>query len=223
MPSLDIFTDNMKKLGIQKDMPIICYDNQGLFSVARAAWMFRYFGADNVRILNGGLKKWVAESNPTESGYQDKHGSGSHDGDFGYQVKDASSCILDIKEMHTLAGQLYNEDFSTQVLDARGSARFNAEVPEPRPGVRGGCIKNSMNLPFNKLVNENGTMKSNEELQEIFKGLGVDHSKPIVNTCGSGVTACVLELGLAILGTHSKVYDGSWSEYGSVDEPDFKK
>ena len=125
--------------------------------------------------------------------------------------------------MHKIAGQLFCEDTSTQVLDARGAARFNGEVPEPRPGVRSGSIKNSLNLPFNKLVNEDGTFKLNEELQEIFKSTGVDLSKPIINTCGSGVTACVLELGLGILGTPSKVYDGSWSEYGSIDEPEFKK
>ena len=88
MPSLDIFTENMKKLGIPKDQLIVCYDNQGMFSVARAAWMFRFFGADNVRILNGGLKKWVADGNVTESGDQVKHGSGSNDGEFSYQVKD---------------------------------------------------------------------------------------------------------------------------------------
>jgi thiosulfate/3-mercaptopyruvate sulfurtransferase len=108
-------------------------------------------------------------------------------------------------------------------LDARGAPRFNGEVPEPRPGVRSGCIKNSINLPFTKLVNEDGTLKSNEELREIFKSRDIDFSNQIINTCGSGVTACVLELGLGILGTQSKVYDGSWSEYGSIDEPKFKK
>jgi thiosulfate/3-mercaptopyruvate sulfurtransferase len=129
---------------------------------------------------------------------------------------------MDIKVMHKLAEQLFNEDTSTQVLDARSKERYNGEVAEPRAGVRSGCIKNSLNVPFNCLVNaEDGTLKSDEELSQILKDIGVDFSKPIVNTCGSGVTACVINLSLNILGTPSKVYDGSWSEYGSIDEPKF--
>ena len=99
-----------------------------------------------------------------------------------------------------------------------------ARVPEPRPGMRGGHIKNSINVPFNLLVNVDGTFKTEEEIRDIFAKRGVDFNAQIINSCGSGVTACVLDLGLALQGvTKSSIYDGSWSEYGAIDEPDFSK
>lgn len=160
MPTLEIFTDNMRKLGIQRNHDIVCYDTQGMFSVARAAWMLRYFGAQNVRILNGGLKKWIKEDRPLAKNAAQQPVSA--DGDFGFSVKDPSRCILDIKQMHSVAKELYHGGSSgkVQVLDARSADRFNAKVAEPRPGVRSGSIRNSINVPFNLLVNEDGTFKS---------------------------------------------------------------
>jgi thiosulfate/3-mercaptopyruvate sulfurtransferase len=110
-------------------------------------------------------------------------------------------------------------------VDARSEARFTGSVAEPRAGVRSGSIKNSLNVPFNILVDsETGMMKSDDELRSIFNQQGVDLTKPIINSCGSGVTACVLELGQQLAGkADAVVYDGSWSEYGSIDEPDFAK
>ena len=129
--------------------------------------------------------------------------------------------------MHAIAKDLYKRGSISgpvQVLDARGAPRFNGEVAEPRQGVRSGSIKNSINVPFNLLVNDDGTFKNEEELNIIFADRGVNYDSEIVNSCGSGVTACVVELGLKLSGaTNTKIYDGSWSEYGSVPEPDFTK
>ena len=132
---------------------------------------------------------------------------------------------MDIGYMHKVAKGLYNKEADAfQVIDARNPARFNAEVKEPRAGVRSGSIKNSINLPFNVLVNDDGTFKDPQQLSKVFTLSLVDFNKPTIHTCGTGVTACIVDLGMNILGkTDSSVYDGSWSEYGSVDEPDFTK
>jgi len=168
-----------------------------MFSVARAAWMFRYFGAGNVRILNGGLKQWTSEGKKLESGDQAKNGEPVSEGIFDYQVQNSNKVILDIKDMHNAASDLYHQkDGAIQVVDARSGERFNGTVAEPRPECRSGSIKNSLNVPFNLLVNsETGMMKSDEEIRAVFEKQGVNMDKPIINTCGSGVTACVLELG----------------------------
>ena len=195
-----------------------------MFSVARAAWMLRYFGATNVRILNGGLKKWIAENRPlAKNAPQDPI---SEEGDFSYSVKDPSRCILDVSHMHAVARELFHggSNGRVQVLDARSADRFNAKVPEPRAGVRSGSIKNSINVPFNLLVNDDGTFKSELEIDAIFKARGVNYEAELINSCGSGVTACVVDLGLKLnSAANSKIYDGSWSEYGAVAEPDLNK
>lgn len=123
---------------------------------------------------------------------------------------------MDIEEVHRVAFYLTKKATNWQILDARGAARFNGEVPEPRKGVRSGHISGSKNLPFNELVDENGCMKPDKELARIFTDKGIDTTLPVVNSCGSGVTACVLDLGLSILGAEkSIIYDGSWTEYVS--------
>ena len=128
--------------------------------------------------------------------------------------------------MHSAAKELYNgTQGELQVLDARAPARFNGEAKEPRAGVRSGSIKNSINVPFN-ILQENGCMKGEEDLKKAFsdQGVNLNASVPIINTCGSGVTACIVDLGLKLAGVDrsmSRIYDGSWSEYGSVEEPKF--
>ena len=127
--------------------------------------------------------------------------------------------------MHNAAQDLLlKKPGSPQILDARGPDRFNGSVPEPRPGVRSGNIPGSINVPFSMLVNPDGTMKTDDELAVVFQQQGVNPSQATINTCGSGVTACIIDLGLKLVGNQdSKIYDGSWSEYGSIPEPEFKK
>lgn len=132
--------------------------------------------------------------------------------------------ILDINRIHELAYNITKQGQNAQILDARPAARFNGEVPEPRKGIRSGHISGSKNLPFGELIDANGCLKSEDELAKIFEGKGIDPTKPTVNSCGSGVTACILDLALSVMGGQkSAIYDGSWTEYGQIDEPDFDK
>ena len=177
--------------------------------------MFRYFGAKNVRILNGGFKKWVHEHRKTASGQQTLHVSPVSIGVFDYKVADPEKCILDINEIYSVARDIHHKKTDVQIVDARSAGRFNGTAPEPRPGLRGGHIAGSLNLPFNLLINDDGTFKSDEEIATAFKEAGVDISKPILNSCGTGVTAAVVSLGADLLGSkNNRLYDGSWSEYG---------
>lgn len=205
----------MKRLRVLPTDSIVCYDSLGLFSAPRAAWMFRFFGAENVRILNGGLKKWKLEGRPLVSGPQIFPDEPT--APFDYKVVNENRVILDINKVHNISFYLYKKDSNYQILDARAAARFNGEVAEPRKGVRSGNITGSKNLPFTELIEEsNGCLKSDKELAKIFLAKGVDTTLATVNSCGSGVTACVLDLGLSILGADkSIIYDGSWTEYVS--------
>ncbi len=141
----------------------------------------------------------------------------SSDAKFDYKVVDPSKAITDINEVHKVAFYLSKKATDWQILDARGAARYNGEVPEPRKGVRSGNITGSKNIPFTELINEStGCLKTDKELAKIFLDKGVDTTLPTINSCGSGVTACVIDLGLSILGAEkSAVYDGSWTEYVS--------
>jgi thiosulfate/3-mercaptopyruvate sulfurtransferase len=204
LPSAAKFASRMRKMGIGDGMRIIAYDSEGLYSAARVWWMFRVMGHDDVAVLNGGLKKWKAE---------------------GRSVTD------DVTQLRTprhftarLHGQLVRDkadvmglvnSTTVQIVDARAPARFKGEVPEPRAGLRSGHIPGSKNVHYATLLNADGTLKSEPELAAIFKAAGVDPMKPVVASCGSGVTAGVVALALAKLGqTHVAVYDGSWTEWG---------
>ena len=214
LPTCDIFTEHMKKLRIAPSHDIVCYDNLGIFSAPRVAWMFRYFGALNVRVLNGGMKKWLIDGRPTASGDQIQPIEMPEDA-YNYQVVDKAKCFMNINDIHRIAFYISKKTSDYQILDARGAGRFNGTVPEPRAGLRGGHITGSVNLPFDQLINqETGCMKEDKELAKIFLEKGIDTTLPIVNSCGSGVTASVNDLGLSIMGAeHSAIYDGSWSEY----------
>ena len=177
----------------------------GLFSAARVWWTFRVMGVDDVSVLNGGLPKWKQEGRPIESGpprpRTTRHFTARRNLDL---VRDAS----DIKTLL--------KDKSAEIVDARAPERFAGKAPEPRPGLRSGHIPGAHNLPYAKLLNQDGTLKTAPELEKLFAEAGVDLNKPVVTSCGSGITASVLALGLAQLG-HRKtsVYDGSWSEWGA--------
>lgn len=205
LPSPEQFSSQMRKMGIGDGMRIVVYDSQGMFSAARVWWTFRTMGVEDVAVLNGGLAKWRAEGRDLEDGPLQvrgpRHFTSRRNAEF---IRDRDEILARI------------DDKSEQILDARAADRFRGEAPEPREGLRSGHIPGSLNLPYGALINDDGTLKAASELDKAFKEAGVDLSKPVINTCGSGVTASILFLALAILGhRHTSVYDGSWSEWGA--------
>jgi len=204
LPSTAKFASRMKKMGIGDGMRIVAYDSEGLYSAARVWWMFRVMGHNDVAVLNGGLKKWKAEGRPVTDEVTQlrtpRHFTAVFHGEL----------VRDKADVLGLIGSK-----ATQIVDARAAARFAGTAPEPRAGLRSGHIPSSKNVPFGSLLNADGTLKSEAELRAVFKGAGVDPAKPVVASCGSGVTAGVIALALARLGQgNAAVYDGSWSEWG---------
>src|SRR5262245_627934 len=204
LPSAELFASRMKKMGIGDGMQVVAYDSEGLYSAARVWWMFRAMGHQDVRVLNGGLKRWKAEGRPLEDG-EPRRRSERH-----FTARLNAELVRDVADVKGLIGSK-----ATQIIDARAAARFEGKVPEPRAGLRSGHIPGSRNVPFGSLLNADGTLKPAAELRAIFTRAGVDAGKPIVASCGSGVTAGVIALALAILGrADAAVYDGSWTEWG---------
>jgi thiosulfate/3-mercaptopyruvate sulfurtransferase len=204
LPSPAKFASRMKRMGVGDGMRVIVYDSEGLYSAARAWWMFRIMGHDEVAVLNGGLKKWKAEGRPLEDG-EPRRRTERH-----FTPRFHAELVRDAAEMKALIG-----DRATQIVDARAAGRFEGRDPDPRPALRKGHIPSSRNVPFATLLNTDGTLKAAAELQTIFGKAGVDTARPIVATCGSGVTAGVVALALALLGRpDAAVYDGSWVEWG---------
>jgi len=183
---------------------VVVYDQRGIYSAARVWWTFRLFGHQDVAVLDGGLPKWLAEGRPVDDEPvepRERHFTARRHGAI---VRDAPQMARAVK--------LGDE----QVVDARSPGRFRGEDPEPREGLRQGHIPGSMNVPFETLLNDDQTMKPPNEIRGIFEAAGVDLGRPIVTTCGSGVTAAVLTLGLVRIGhTRNAVYDGSWTEWGA--------
>ncbi|MGI9382007.1 MAG: 3-mercaptopyruvate sulfurtransferase [Methyloligellaceae bacterium] len=207
LPSPEKFSSRMRRMGIGDGFRIVCYDSTGLFSAARVWWTFRVMGVDEVAVLNGGLAKWKSEGRPLEDG-PPAHRTERH-----FTSRRKAELVRDRDDVLAITGNA-----SAQIVDARAAARFEGQVPEPRPGLRAGHIPGSLNLPYDALLNADGTVKSTPQLKALFAGAGVDLSKPVVTTCGSGVTASILALALAILGhRNTSVYDGSWSEWGADD------
>ncbi|SHG50397.1 thiosulfate/3-mercaptopyruvate sulfurtransferase [Kaistia soli DSM 19436] len=202
LPSPEAFAAAVGALGISERQTIVVYDGAGLFSAPRVRWTFRVMGAIDVRILEGGLPAWVAAGLPLET-----HGPKPEAAVF--QAKLDRDAVRAIDEMQSIIGSA-----AVEIVDARPAARFRGEAPEPRPGLRSGHMPGSRNVPASELI-ANGKLKSPDAVAVIFAEAGVDPAKSIVTTCGSGVTAAILALGLETIGAKNvALYDGSWAEWG---------
>jgi thiosulfate/3-mercaptopyruvate sulfurtransferase len=206
-PPVEKFISRMRAMGIGDGHQVVVYDSTGLFSAARVWWTFRLMGKMDIAVLDGGLPKWQAEGRDIEDlppVVRDRH----------ITVQRQSGLVKDVTQVAS-ASKLAE----TEIIDARAAMRFTGEAPEPRAGLRSGHIPNSKNVPFGTLLTENGTMKGPDALRAVFEAAGVDLSKPAITTCGSGVTAAILSLGLERIGHRNHaLYDGSWSEWGMYDD-----
>ncbi|MFC3713185.1 3-mercaptopyruvate sulfurtransferase [Sphingoaurantiacus capsulatus] len=204
LPPAEKFASRMQALGLGDGSRIVVYDNSPLKSAARAWWMLNLYGAHEVAILDGGFAKWQAEGRQIESGkpvVRHRH----------FTVWKDSALVRTLDQM---VDNLKTK--AEQVLDARPAGRFTGAEAEPRAGLRGGHMPGARNLPHGELFNEDGTWKQGDELRAAFTAAGVDLDKPVVTTCGSGVTAAVLAFGMHLLGKKDVgLYDGSWSEWGA--------
>jgi len=202
LPDEPFFEGQMAALGIAEDMEIVVYDATGLLGAVRVWWTLRMFGATNVKILEGGLPAWKAEGRPLESG----------------PVERPFAKFVSLLERERVADAdkvlAVSKSGSAQIVDARQAARFRGETVEPRPGVRSGHIPGSLNVPYREVVAD-GKLKAPQDIEHAFKQAGVDLTRPIITTCGSGVTAAILLLALESIGkTGVVLYDGSWTEWG---------
>lgn len=211
LPTAEDFAKDAGALGLSEKDHIVVYDSQGLFSAARVWWMFRLFGAKRAVVLDGGLPKWKAEGRPTETG---PFAPPAPNLFSETSLQDSVAILADVKD--ALNSQ-------TQILDARGAPRFNGSAAEPRAGVRSGHMPGALNLPYTQLLNPDKTMKGGTALETAFQTVGLDMNRPVITSCGSGVTAAILTLGLAVLGKSSRLYDGSWSEWGSRNDTPVEK
>ncbi|MGI3169539.1 3-mercaptopyruvate sulfurtransferase [Pseudooceanicola sp. C21-150M6] len=204
VPPVEKFMSRLRAMGVGDGHQVVVYDAAGILSAPRVWWLFRLMGQEDVAVLDGGLPKWLAEGRPIEDMppvVRDRH----------MTVRRQNHLVKDVTQV-SAASKLAD----TTILDARSAARFQGEADEPRRGLRKGHIPGSLNLPYPELLTEEGTMKAPEALKAAFEAAGVDLAKPVITTCGSGISAAILSLALERVGhrNHS-LYDGSWAEWGA--------
>ncbi|MEM6625565.1 MAG: 3-mercaptopyruvate sulfurtransferase [Pseudomonadota bacterium] len=208
LPSPEKFASRVKRMGIGDGHRVICYDQNGYFASARTWWMFRVMGHSDVAVLDGGLDAWIAEGGELEDlppvRADERH----------FTVRTRYDLFRTLPKMQSLV-----DAGATQILDARPEGRFTGEAPEPREGLASGHMPGALNLPHGAIIGEDGKLKDEKALEAAFAAAGLNLDKPIVTTCGSGVSAAVLALGLAAIGRDdASVYDGSWSEWAATKD-----
>lgn len=203
LPSAEDFGQLVGALGISNTTRIVVYDRMGVFTAPRVWWMFKTMGHDDVTVLNGGMPAWLAADGPST----DTLARPSGPANFRAQLDNKRVASFEAMKSAVDTGD-------HRILDARSPQRFSGSGVEPRPGMRPGHMPGAANLFFGALMNENGTLDANKLPTSLLS----DDGKPVITTCGSGVTACILSLALEEKGVHSQVYDGSWSQWGSRDD-----
>ncbi len=204
VPTPGRFASLMAALGVSTTSRIVFYDQKGLASAARGWWLMGLFGHDNAAVLDGGLPKWLKEGRSSQEGQAPDPTPGQFRPDYrAAQLRGVGDVLRNVTARSEL------------VLDARAAGRFTGATPEPRAGMRSGHIPGSASVPYTDLLNPDGTFRTASELRARFAQAGVDGTRPLITSCGSGVTACILTLGLRLAGfPEGAVYDGSWTEWG---------
>ncbi|WP_299846183.1 3-mercaptopyruvate sulfurtransferase [uncultured Roseovarius sp.] len=204
VPPVEKFMSRLRAMGVGDGHQVVVYDQQGVMSAPRVWWLFRLMGQENIAVLDGGLPKWMAEDRAIEDlppVVRDRH----------MTVRRQNQMVKDVTQVSS-ASKLGDYE----ILDARSTGRFRGEAPEPREGLRSGHIPGSKSIPYTELLTGNGTMKSPDDLRAVFAAAKVDMSMPVITSCGSGITAAIINLALERVGkTDHALYDGSWTEWGA--------